>query len=188
MFPKQRERIELLDRHVQDLADQLAGAVEDDDAVADGAADELNDRGVGRLLAGDFARAFDQNLHLRPRYGWLSSRQIAFCTASSSLFRRRLTSSGMSSAKSSAAFVPGRALYLKMKLFLKRASRTSSIDLLEILLRLAAKADDEIARHRRVRESSRGCGRASRDIPRPCSRVSSASSISFEPLCAGTCR
>ena len=53
---------------------------------------------------------------------------MAFCTARSSLFRRRLTSSGTSSGRVSAAFVPGRWLYLKMKLFLKRAQRTSSTD------------------------------------------------------------
>jgi ABC-type uncharacterized transport system permease subunit len=49
---------------------------------------------------------------------------------SSSLLRRRFTSSGTSSAKRSIATVPGRGEYLKMKLFLKRQSRTSSTVLL----------------------------------------------------------
>ena len=40
--------------------------------------------------------------------------------------RRFFTSSGTSSANSSSALVPGRGLYLKMKLFLKPASRTRS--------------------------------------------------------------
>ena len=67
----------------------------------------------------------------RPSNGWLSSRLMAFCTASSSLFRRRLTSSGTSSAYSSAALVPGRGLYLKMKLFLNRAPADQLHRLLE---------------------------------------------------------
>ena len=113
--------------------------------------DELHHVAVGDRLRLDFARALPPGSpRVRPRSGWLSSRLIAFCTASSSLFRRRLTSSGTSSAYSSAAFVPGRGLYLKMKLFLNRASRTRSHRLLEILLRLAAEADDEIAGHGRV--------------------------------------
>ena len=47
--------------------------------------------------------------------------------------------------------MPGRALYLKMKLFLNRASADQVDGLLEVGLGLAAEADDEIAGHGRVR-------------------------------------
>ena len=45
----------------------------------------------------------------------------------------------------SAAFVPGRSLYLKMKLFLKRQRSTKSHGLLKLVVGLAAEADDEVA-------------------------------------------
>ena len=46
--------------------------------------------------------------------------------------------------------MPGRSLYLKMKLFLNRHSRTSSQVCSKVLVGLAAEADDEVAGDRRV--------------------------------------
>ncbi len=52
----------------------------------------------------------------------------------------------------SAALVPGRSLYLKMKLFLKRHSRTSSTVCRKVLLRLATETNNEVARHGGIAE------------------------------------
>ena len=61
-----------------------------------------------------------------PTIARLFAAQISPCTASSSLFRRRFTSSGTSSLNRSIAVVPGRGLYLKIKLFLNRQYFVSS--------------------------------------------------------------
>ena len=54
--------------------------------------------------------------------------------------------------------MPGRGLYLKMKLFLNRDSRDQVDGLLELFLGLAAEADDEVAgdRHARHRLADAG--------------------------------
>src|SRR5437867_2287976 len=72
--PKQRERINLLDPHRQDLADKRPRAVENHNVVAHRAADKLYDL-VGRHvstrrpLLRALAWSFHKHLQLRSRHG-----------------------------------------------------------------------------------------------------------------------
>ena len=99
------------------------------------------------VLFGRLARAFDEHLTSRPRNGWLSSSLISFCSASSSLLRRRFTSSGTSSAIQLGALGAGALAVLEDEAVLEPRLADQLDRLLEIVVRLAAEADDEVAGH-----------------------------------------
>ena len=170
---EQRMGSRFRDSDGQNLPDLPRHPLEDHDPVADGPpANCATGPSVPRLrlvLLGPSTRTST----VRPTNGWLSSSLIAFWIASSSLLRRRLTSSGTSSGYRSAALVPGRGLYLKMKLFLKRHSRHGST----VCWKSSSVSPQKptmksLEPPRRAR--SRGSVPSSRDTPRPCSPVSSA--------------
>ncbi len=131
-LPEQRDRAGVLDRDRDEPADQPLGPVEHDDPVAGVRPVSCPIPSVAVVITlaprRRLARPSTRTSTVRPTNARLSSRLIAVWTASSSLFRRRLTSSGTSSTKSVSAFVPCRGLYLKMKLFLNRARSTSRTD------------------------------------------------------------
>ena len=187
---EQREGVGVVDRDVEQLADLAAIAVEDHDPVAVRAADQLHDRSPPSSCRWrGLARPFDQHFHLAADERLvvfladrvLDRQQLVVATASSPpRARRRETVATL--------LVPGRSLYLKMKLFLNRDSRTRSTVCCKILLGLAAKADDEIAGHRRVGNRR---ANARQHLAIFFDRVAALHPLAaraFEPLWAGTCR
>ena len=135
---------------LDNLSRQLAGAVENDDAVVDRAADELHRCRVGRLFAGGFAEALDQNLHpaSQIRLGVFQADRILhgkqFVVPPALDFLGYVVGIKLRGLRARAGAV------LEDKTVFEAGGADQFDRLPEIVLRLATKADDEIARHRRI--------------------------------------
>ncbi len=125
---EKRESVGIVHGHVQQLADLPAIAVEDHDAVAVRAADELHGLAAVVLLRGASCWA------LRPAPRTLAADQrLVVLLADRVLNGQQLVVAALLDVlghvvgiELSRSWCPGARLYLKIKLFLNRDSRTSS--------------------------------------------------------------
>ena len=177
----QRDRLGPINMNFDNLPGQTDRAVEHHNPIAGGAPDELLPVAFLALFSGRLARPFHEHFHLPADLSQVVPQANASCAASSSLFRRRLTIRTRHRRRS-AAFVPGRVLYLKMKLFLNREWRTRSSVCSKSGIGLAAETDMKVARDRAlgmVSRMRRSMSDRTRRIPRFMRRRTAS-----EPLCA----